>query len=323
MVTGMMTISAVPAQGVQNPARAANTPKWEAVSIKRCGLDSVTEGQRGEAAGPPFTFSPDRMTLRCVNVKSLIKSAYQTYFEDPNLPFPGRDGVLLGGEVPEKTRIDGPGWLSSERYTIEAKAERAVDRGMMQGPMLQIILEDRFLLKVHRENREIPVYALALAKGGPKLKPFREGSCAPRPSTEINGLSSLDLAQRPPQLPPGQKYCTWGGGVNGNAEPVLVAITAEGATVDQFLKIFVGELEGKQVIDRTNLKGKFAVHLEYAMNDQDRQRYADVTGRPLTEIPSSPSIFTALQEQLGLRLEATKAPVEHLVIDRVERPSPN
>jgi uncharacterized protein (TIGR03435 family) len=96
-----------------------------------------------------------------------------------------------------------------------------------------------------------------------------------------------------------------------------------GATIEQFLEMFLNEVEGEQVIDRTGLTGKFDIHLEFAMNEQRRERYAEVTGIPPSELPTSPSVFTALQEQLGLKLEPTKAPVEHLVIDRVERPSPN
>jgi hypothetical protein len=136
------------------------------------------------------------MTLRCVNVRTLLQSAFKTYVDEANLPLPARDGVLLGGG-PQRTPIEpGPAWIDSERYTIEAKAEGTVDRGMIKGPMLQIILEDRFQLKVHWEDREIPIYGLTVAKGRPKLKPFREGSRKPMPLPDLNGLSVP-----PPPLP--------------------------------------------------------------------------------------------------------------------------
>ena len=100
-------------------------------------------------------------------------------------------------------------------------------------------------------------------------------------------------------------------------------IAAEGVTIDQFSKSWLNGLEGKQVVDRTGLTGKFHISLEFAMDDETRRRYAEARGLPLSEVPTTPSIFAALQEQLGLKLESTKGPVEFLVIDRIEHPSPN
>jgi len=70
-------------------------------------------------------------------------------------------------------------WIHSGRYVINARAEGAPSEGTMMGLMLQALLEDRFKLKIRRENREVPVYALTVAKGGPKLPPFQQGSCLP------------------------------------------------------------------------------------------------------------------------------------------------
>ena len=311
------------ASTAQNRTRPANTPKWEAVSIKPCGPSSLPEGQRGDGpGGPPFRFTPDRMTLRCMEVRKLVQSAYKTYLDDPNTPgFQGKDDVLMGGMLLTTPVTGGPDWIDSERYTIEAKAERAIDRALMQGPMLQVILEDRFRLKVHWENRELPVYALTVAKGGPKLKRFQEGNCTQLRSPDLSDLTGPP--PEPPRLPAGQRYCSWGGGVNGNQDPPEVRLNLEGITMDQLAKTWLKGEAGRQTIDRTGLKGKFTIRLEYAMSEEGRQRFARVTNRPLSEIPTSPSIFTALQEQLGLKLEPSKAPVEHLIIDRVERPSPN
>jgi bla regulator protein blaR1 len=310
VVAGMMT--------AQTHSRPADTPKWEAVSVKPCGPAAVGPGQRGQGGGPPLSFSADRMTLRCMNVMRLIKSAYKTYFDEPNMPGPPAiEEVLLGGR-PQKTPVEGgPGWVDSELYSIEAKAERAVGREMMQGPMLQLILEDRFQLKVRWDTGERPLYALTVAKGGAKLKPSKEGSCTPMPWPDSSGPPSL-----PPQLPPGQKYCSWGGGVRGpNATNVV--LDAEGGTMDQFSKSLLNLFVDRWIDNRTSITGKFDFHLEYAMPDEFRQRYAERNGRVLSEIPSTPTIFDALQEQLGLKLESTKGPTEILVIDRIERPSPN
>lgn len=309
----------------QNHARPASTPKWEAVSIRPCGPSPLLEGQRG--SGPPFRFTPDRMSLRCMNVKSLIRSAYKTYLDDATIPgIQGKDDVLAAGTLDDLPGllsttpiVGGPAWIGSEHYLVEAKAEGITNRGIMQGPMLQIILENRFQLKVHWENREVPIYALTVAQGGPKLK---RGSCTPRPPwPDLDDLTGPPLSL--PQLPPGQKYCAWAGGVDRNADMPHVALEVEGVTIDQFLKVWLKQVEGKQIVDRTGLSGKFDIHLEFAMPEEDRQRFAQTTGRSLGEVPTAPSIFTALQEQLGLKLEPAKAPVEHLVIDSIERPSPN
>lgn len=310
----------------QTRTRPANTPKWEAVSIKPCGPNSLPEGQRGEGApAASFHFTPDRMTLHCMSVRTLIQSAYKTYLDDPSLPgVQGKDDVLIGGILLTTPIAGGSDWIDSERYTIEAKAERPADRALMQGAMLQIILEDRFQLKIHWENREIPVYALTVAKGGPKFKRFQESSCTAYQWPEINDFSGPPPP--PPALPAGKKYCSWGYGLMGNDEQLQFKANLEGITMDQLAKLFLSGLaeeDGRKVIDKTGLKGKFDIHMEHAMSEQQRQRFSRNQGRPLSEIPSSPSIFTALQEQLGLKLEPAKAPVEHLVIDRVARPSPN
>lgn len=321
----MPVLAGVVTSTIQNHTRPADTPKWEAVSIRPCGPSPLLEGQRG--SGPPFRFTPDRMSLRCMNVKSLIRSAYKAYLDDATIPgIQGKDDVLAAGTIDDSSGllsttaiVGGPAWIGSEHYLIEAKAEGITNRRIMQGPMLQIILENRFQLKVHWENRDVPAYALTVAKGGPKLK---RGSCTPRPPwPDFDDLTGPPLSL--PQLPPGQKYCAWAGGVDRNADMPHVAMEVEGVTIDQLLKVWLKQVDGKQVIDRTGLSGKFDIHLEFAMNEEDRQRFAETTGRSLDEVPATPSIFTALQEQLGLKLELVTAPVEHLVIDRVERPSPN
>ena len=253
-------------------------------------------------------------------MRTLIQSAYKTYVGDPRGLFSDEDVILLGA-FPLTTPIEGgPAWIDSERYMVEAKAEGPVNRKVMQGPLLQAILENRFQLKTHRVSREAPIYALTVAKGGLKLKRFQEGSCSVTPQLDLNGVSEPPA---PPKLPPGQKYCEWGGGVNGNEKQTHVEINAKGGTIDQFIRSFLYGEEGKQVINRTGLQGRFNFDLEFAMNEQSRQRYAEITGLSLSELWTSPSIFEALQEQLGLKLEIAKGPVEVLVIDSVSKPSEN
>src|SRR5262249_47316765 len=133
VLVSMKSGSPIPTQSSQNHARLPNTPKWELVSIRPC---AASAGQRGvEPSGNPFRFTPDRMTLRCLNVRPLVQSAYKTYVEDASLPggLSGKDAVLGWARPALTTPIEGgPAWIDSERYMIEAKAEAITDREMMQ-----------------------------------------------------------------------------------------------------------------------------------------------------------------------------------------------
>src|SRR5439155_4842339 len=127
---------------------------------------------------------------------------------------------------PLETTIEGgPDWIRSERWDVDATAEGTPGSAMMQGPMLQTLLEERFKVKLHRETREVPVYIVTVAKGGPKLTPFKEGSCVsivPPPGPQTT-------------LAPGQHRCASFGGRKG---PNMI-IDVEGRTVEEFAKIFL------------------------------------------------------------------------------------
>jgi uncharacterized protein (TIGR03435 family) len=229
--------------------------------------------------------SPGRLTLPCLTVKAFIQMAHDQYATGKSKV--GRP-VPIGG---------GPAWINSDRYTIEAKAENAQESdGIMMGPMLQALLGGRFKLRVHREPAEIPVYLLTVAKGTPKLEPLKEGSCTPR-----------DLSHFPPP-PLGPDSCRF---FASNKGP-NVSWVAQGATVEEFCNIVLSRMD-RPVIDKTGLTGRFNFPLEY-MPD---------ASAPSDDPAAGPSIFTALQEQLGLKLEPAKGPGELIVIDHVERPSEN
>jgi uncharacterized protein (TIGR03435 family) len=187
----------------------------------------------------------------------------------------------------------------------------------------------RFKLKIRRETREVPAYALTVAKGGPKLRPFKEGSCTP--------LDPKILEQFPPQpfpeLPPGQEYCggtdpegkRWvmaSGTINGPIEILYAAALS----VDDFIKMSLGRRVGRPVINKTGLTGRFDYHLEFApdrtMPGFGASDSGDAPTAPASD-PAGATIFTALQQQLGLKLEPAKASGEFLVVDSVERPYEN
>jgi uncharacterized protein (TIGR03435 family) len=154
--------------------------------------------------------------------------------------------------------------------------------------MMQALLEDRFNLKVHREIGEVPAYALTVSKGGPKLKPFREGSCTPIPLDLI--LSTFP----PPDIPPNDRYCRNGGATKGGIQ----AIDLPATTLDDFARMYLGLFAGRHVINKTGIPGRFDFHLEFAPDE------AASPGEP----PAGPTIFTALEQRLGLKLESTRGP---------------
>ena len=194
--------------------------------------------------------------------------------------------------------------MNSDRYDVAAKAEDSATFEQMR-PMLQSLVVERFKLVVDRETKELPVYDLVVAKGGLKLTQSRPGNCV----TPVPGDPP------PPEL--GGKPPVFCGAIRmgrGLVDTSAIPMPRLAAVLAQF-----GNL-GRQVIDKTGLTGNFDVHLEYAPDE-------GLAGGPPGQAPSTdssgPSIFTALQEQLGLKLESSKAPVEMLVIDHVERPSEN
>jgi uncharacterized protein (TIGR03435 family) len=166
------------------------------------------------------------------------------------------------------------GWMDSMRWDVTAKAEGdAAPSSDQLRKMTQALLAERFQLKIHRETKEMPVYALVVDKGGPKLKPSAPDA---KDGTTVSGDKT-----------------------------VVMASAKE--TLDR-LATYLSNNTGRPVLNQTGLSGNYEYRLEWTLRDD--------TG-------DAPSIFTAVQEQLGLKLEAQKAPIEVLVIDRAEKPSEN
>jgi bla regulator protein BlaR1 len=193
-----------------------------------------------------------------------------------------------------KRIIGGPEWLRQDidQYEIQAKIDDTQFAAMQKMPlaqqrqqislMEQSLLADRFKLKVHFETRELPVYTLVIAKGGPKLTPAKEGE-----PTKLSALNN---------------------GSNGE-------LTATAVTLDQFAHSpFLGPAtHGQPVIDQTSLKGAYDFTLSYSP-----EQSADTT-----TAETDPPMFTAIQQQLGLKLVPSKGPVDVIVIDHIEQPSAN
>jgi len=287
-------------------AAAVTTPKFEVASVKPCSGDSaVDRGGRGAGGS-----SPGRLDLSCRTVMSIIQTAYTSGMP----PLPPIEG--------------GPAWINSERYAINAKAEGTPSGSTMRGPMLQALLQDRFQLKAHVESRDVPGYALTVAKGGPKLTPHQEGNCV-----DIGLVKPLTTA--PPPHTPGERPVICGASHFGKGTGPNVTLEVPGVSLDYFARTFLGiAFWGRPVINKTGITGLFDIHLEFSPDESTPgppgnglgpRAAANPDGGPPAgdSIPAGPSIFVALQKQLGLKLEPIKGPRESLVIDRVERPSEN
>jgi uncharacterized protein (TIGR03435 family) len=212
-------------------------------------------------------------------------------FTATNIPLGGL--ILMAYNITVR-QISGQDPLLSERYDIAAKAEHAVSRDQMLR-MLQALLAERFKLVVHRETREVPVYALVVGRRGPKLHhsdPSRGEVINPLTSTGAGGteLKSGHLVFKDESM----SDFAW-------------ALSRMNATGDRV------------VLDNTGLNGTYDFELTF--EPSQRLPGAEVPGAA-TSI-EGPSIFDAVQEQLGLKLESKNAPVEFFIIDHVERPSAN
>jgi uncharacterized protein (TIGR03435 family) len=189
-----------------------------------------------------------------------------------------------------------PDALRSERFDIVAKASEKIS-GDQYWEMLQALLEDRFKLKYHREARDAQLYALILAKGkslGPKISHSANPDCPVNPS----GADFCGVQARPGRM---------------NGQRVSMARIARE----------LSPFAGRPVEDRTLLAGSFDFELRWTpdqfRSDDGKIKY--LNGDPID--PAGPSFFTAVQEQLGLKLESRKGPIEMLVIDHAESPSEN
>ncbi len=214
--------------------------------------------------------------------------------------------------------VGGPDWMETARFDIVAKADGDIARGAGPGGppgplnfMMQDLLEDRFKLRAHRETRELPIYVLVLDRTDGKLGPGLRTStidCGAMRGRGGRGGAALG----PPA--PGERQCGMRiapGQLIGGAMPLSQ------------LTLPLSQFAQRMVVDRTGLTGNFDIDLKWTP-DALPQGPPPPGAPPLPSIDSNgPSLFTAVQEQLGLKLESERAPVEVLVIDHVERPTPD
>jgi uncharacterized protein (TIGR03435 family) len=197
--------------------------------------------------------------------------------------------IAAAYDLNPRTISGGPGWIEADHFDIEAVVPGDVPPSRAeQMAMLRGLLTDRFKLAFHREQKEFSIYALEVAKSGHKLK------------------ESIASADDPSKLV-------------SIVYPQRMVLPARNATMGEFASLLQRAVLDRPVVDRTGLKGKYDFDLEWA---PDETQFGGEVPAASAEA-ASPPFFAAVQQQLGLKLEATRGPVQALVVDKAERPSEN
>jgi uncharacterized protein (TIGR03435 family) len=283
-----LTVAAIAAVTI---ATIAQTFEVASIKLNKQRRGPLTSFEASVYEGPMAVMPGGRFRLTAVPTRTLIQLAYGV-----------REFQIVGE----------PSWVNDERYDVEARAEGIASFNQMR-PMLQALLADRFKLAVRRETRTGRVYELVPARGGLKISPTPPGGCYdPRspsgPPPVFGGpLIQCDGWRRRILTPPPER------------QDRIEAVAVRMATL---VDVVIGDVS-RPVVDKTSFEQPFNFVLEFTPN----VAVSDFAG-PSTLPDAGPSaapvpISTALQEQLGIQLRSTEAPVETIVIDSIERPSEN
>jgi len=235
-------------------------------------------------------------------------------------------GLLLRQALqkPDYQIVGAPAWVDSQRYSITAKPPEGVPPSAMS-VMLANLLKDRFQLATHLETREQPIFNLVTVRADGRLGPGLKATSAECQTTIAERIAAATAAAgrgAPPPLPP----------LPGPNDPVPCGfvrippglVAGSGRTLAELARGTLSDLTGRPVIDKTGLTGLYDFTLKYS---PELGRTAGPLGLlspgalPAVIDPDAPSLFTAVQEQLGLKLESARGPVEVVVIDRLEKPT--
>jgi uncharacterized protein (TIGR03435 family) len=237
---------------LQAHAQTDPKPAFEVASIRANHMaDKGGEGSRRESIEP----GPANVTMRNVSLQGCIRWAYNV----------------------QPYQVNGPAWLESERFDIAAKAGAPAPEAQLR-LMLQTLLADRFKLVLHRQSKEMSVYALLVGKGGHKLK-----------ESQSEGPSNLS--------------------------PNKMLMVGERVPMSQLAELLSGPLR-MPVVDMTELKGRY----DFSMDPSKFLPTEMTPEKKMSMQDEVPNIFRAmLQEQLGLKLESRKAPIDILIVDSMEK----
>jgi uncharacterized protein (TIGR03435 family) len=305
----LLVLSPLHIVAASQPSQAPTGPKprYDLASIKPCDVEPVPTGARGAAGGTNASISPGRFQVPCVTTEQLIYLAYASYGV-------GEGEHLINdnpGSASDATKVrGGPEWVHSlkEKYQIEASAAGATERTVLMGTMLQSLLEDRFKLRLHRETEQVDMLELKVGKGGLKMTPMKDGDCEPNP----NDGSRVDPAAKP--------RC---GNINMMNSNLGVRWIFGGYKLSSLASMLSSNLKA-HVIDSTGVDDKFVYRFMFQREDRV-QTSADEQFQSRTVVGGGQPVpsLTAALDAIGLKLEKTKAPRGYLVIDHIERPTPN
>jgi uncharacterized protein (TIGR03435 family) len=324
--------SLVHAQSAANANAAEAKVEFEVASIKHPALPGRGVIRPGRQGGPG-SGDPVRVTYALSTIRDLIVEAHSV-----------KPSQVSGG----------PKWLDSERFDIVAKAPEGATKEQVK-VMLQNLLAERFQLTLHRETKELPIYALVVGAKGPKLKDSTVTDTLPasdsQPRAGGQGQAGGQAGAPPPPVPRslgmgGIKIAPDGcpetlpmaAGRAGNftmMTPSGECMVSNGQSMDGLAKELSNRFD-RPVIDQTGLKGKYDLRLRYDSSSMPGGRGGPIMSKDIRDDTGlgppggdpagrgalggeTPSIFDALQEQLGLKLEAKKGLVDLLVIDHVEK----
>lgn len=241
------------------------------------------------ATAPVFDITSIHLSNATDGHHHIYNDVHESHFRTANLSL--RDLIQFAYGIPSSQILGSPAWFDSTMFDIDAKSDLAVDVQLhalssadaahQKQLMVQALLADRFQLKAHDEMRELPLYALVAAKGGPKFRPSK--------------ISGTTIDTYPARLH-----------IAGSDDTIAILARELARILDRV------------VLNQTGLTGRYDLNLRWTPDDRPAP---PLNGEPDPNAP--PNIFTAIQEQLGLKLESRKGLVPVLVIDHVEQPSPN
>jgi uncharacterized protein (TIGR03435 family) len=195
--------------------------------------------------------------------------------------------------------VNLPDWVDTERYDIRAKAPDGVEVFPNMAPLLRSLLKERFGFRSRPEQRDLPVYDLMLARSDRRL--------GPKISQASVDCGARTTGAPPPKGPSGEELC----GITQGPGRIIV----RGYSLARFSQSLIGQVQ-RMVVDKTGLPGPWNLEVLYTPDQP-----VALNGAIVPPNPDAPSLFTALQEQLGLKLEASRGSVDVLVVDRLERPT--
>jgi uncharacterized protein (TIGR03435 family) len=274
-----------PVSAQSSQTGGAPLPSFEVASIKLSSPES-----NGRRIGGP---APDRFIATNATARDIIAFGYHLI-----------DLQLSGG----------PSWVNAEYFDIDAKIDDAIAQRLQNASwdeqtdekrlMVQSLLAERFHLTVRHEFKELPSYTLEIGKGGSKLRP----TIFPKIGPDGKPIGAV-----PPGLRPGVTL--------QSPDDQSWILTATAIPMSTFLRILSGQL-GRVIVDNTGIRGEYDFQLKWTPENLTVSSPGALAGSALSD-PSAPSIVVAMRDQLGLKLESRKGPVDTVVITHIEKPSGN